>query len=264
MSETLNPDGRVTFEVQQGIGVVKLSRPEARNAMTLPMYAELKAIVTGIEAGGEVKAIIITGEGEKAFAAGTDISKFREFTTPKHALDYEQNMESVLSSVDRCPVPTIAAIAGACTGGGAAIASCCDLRIATRDMRFGFPIARTLGNCLSVANLARIANLIGPARTKEIIFTARLMEAEEALAIGLVSEVLEVHEQLMARAMELAELMAGHAPLTLRATKEGLSRLRRAVEVEDEDLILSCYMSEDFQEGVEAFLSKRRAQFKGR
>lgn len=264
MSETINPDGRVTFEVRQGIGLITLSRPQARNAMTLPMYAELKAIVSGIEPGGAVMALIITGEGEKAFAAGTDISKFREFTSPEHALKYEQEMEVVLSSVERCPVPTIAAIAGACTGGGAAIASCCDLRIATRDMRFGFPIARTLGNCLSIANLARLADLIGSARTKEIIFTARLIEAEEALAAGLVSELLDDHEQLMARATVLAELMASHAPLTLRATKEGLRRLRTAVATQDDDLILSCYMSEDFQEGVEAFLGKRPAQFKGR
>lgn len=264
MSDISSNDGRVTLEVRQGIGLVKLSRQQARNAMTLPMYAELQAIATGVVPGGEVKALIITGEGEKAFAAGTDISKFRDFSTPEHALGYERSMEVVLASIEGCAVPTIAAIAGACTGGGAAIAACCDLRIATRNMRFGFPIARTLGNCLSVNNLARLADLIGPARTKEIIFTARLIEAEEALATGLVSELLDDHQQLMARAMELAELVAGHAPLTLRATKEGLRRLRTAVAIQDDDLILSCYMSDDFREGLEAFLGKRQADFKGR
>lgn len=264
MNDNSIPEGTVTFEVRDGgIGLAKLSRPQARNAMTLAMYSELEAICSGIKADGEVKALIITGEGNKAFAAGTDIAKFRDFTTPEHAIDYERTMDRVLGAVERCPVPTIAAIAGACTGGGAAIAACCDLRIATADMRFGFPIARTLGNCLSVSNLARIAALIGPARTKEIIFTARLIAADEALATGLVSEVLEDHEKLMARAMELAALVAGHAPLTLRATKEGLRRLRAAAVVEDEDLILSCYMSEDFREGLEAFLAKRPADFKG-
>lgn len=264
MSDISNSEDSVTLEVSRGIGLVKLSRPQARNAMTLPMYSQLKAITDGIVAGGEVKALVITGEGSKAFAAGTDISKFRDFTTPQHALDYERTMDAVLDSIERCPVPTIAAIAGACTGGGAAIAACCDLRIGMRGMRFGFPIARTLGNCLSVSNLARIADLIGPARTKEIIFTARLIEADEALAIGLISELLDDHEQLMARAVALAELVARHAPLTLRATKEGLRRLRTAVKTDGDDLILSCYMSEDFREGLEAFLAKRPAEFKGR
>lgn len=264
MSNTSNHDGDVTIEVRDGIGLVKLSRPQARNAMTLGMYARLQEITAGIKPDGEIKALVITGEGEKAFAAGTDIAKFRDFSTPEHALDYERTMDGVLGSIERCAVPTIAAIAGACTGGGAAIAACCDLRIATRDMRFGFPIARTLGNCLSVANLARIADIIGPARMKEIIFTARLIEADEALAIGLVSELLDDHDALMTRGIALAQHVAGHAPLTLRATKEGLRRLRAAMAIPDDDLILSCYMSDDFREGLEAFLSKRPANFKGR
>lgn len=264
MSNTSSQDGDVTFEVHGSIGLVTLSRPAARNAMTLGMYARLRDITAGIEPDGAIKALVITGAGDKAFAAGTDIAKFRDFSTPEHALDYEWTMDNVLGSIERCTVPTIAAIAGACTGGGAAIAACCDLRIATRDMRFGFPIARTLGNCLSVANLARVADIIGAARTKEIIFTARLIEADEAQAIGLVSELLDDHAALMTRAMALAQQVAGHAPLTLRATKEGLRRLRTAMAIPDDDLILSCYMSNDFREGLEAFLSKRPANFEGR
>lgn len=264
MSNTSSQDGDVTLEVCGDIGLVTLSRPAARNAMTLGMYARLQDITAGVEPDGAIKALVITGAGEKAFAAGTDIAKFRDFSTPEHALDYERTMDGVLGSIERCTVPTIAAISGACTGGGAAIAACCDLRIATRDMRFGFPIARTLGNCLSVANLARVADIIGAARTKEIIFTARLIEADEALATGLVSELLDDHAALMTRAMTLAQQVAGHAPLTLRATKEGLRRLRTAMAIPDDDLILSCYMSNDFREGLEAFLSKRPANFKGR
>lgn len=264
MSNTSNHDGDVIIEVRDGIGLVRLSRPHARNAMTLGMYARLQEITAGIEADGEIKVLVITGEGAKAFAAGTDIAKFRDFSTPEHALDYERTMDGVLGSIERCAVPTIAAIAGACTGGGAAIAACCDLRIASRDMRFGFPIARTLGNCLSVANLARVADIIGSARMKEIIFTARLIEADEALAIGLVSELLDDHDALMTRAIGLAKHVAGHAPLTLRATKEGLLRRRTAMAIADDDLILSCYMSDDFREGLEAFLGKRSAVFKGR
>jgi len=162
-------------------------------------------------------------------------------------------------------VPTIAAIAGACTGGGAAIAACCDLRIAARNVRIGFPIARTLGNCLSSASLARLTALVGPARVKDLIFTARLVEADEALRVGLVGELVDDLPALERRAEELATLVAGHAPLTLRSTKEGLRRLQQRLSREEaEDLILMCYMSGDFREGMDAFLAKRPPQWKGR
>ncbi|HXS40261.1 MAG TPA: enoyl-CoA hydratase-related protein, partial [Stellaceae bacterium] len=154
--------------------------------------------------------------------------------------------------------------AGACTGGGGAIAAACDLRIAAANARFGFPVARTLGNCLSMGNYARLAALIGVAKTKEIIFTARLIEAAEAQALGLVSEVLPDHAALMARAEELAKTVAGLAPLTLRATKEALHRLMPRIALgEGQDLILMCYMSQDFREGMDAFLNKRAPQWKG-
>ena len=255
-------DSELLYDVSNGIGTVTFNRPQARNALTFEMYEGLADICRGIAPGGEVRALILTGAGEKAFAAGTDISKFRDFSTPQHALDYETRMEKVFHTLETVPVPTIAAIRGACTGGGAAIAAACDLRIATADLKFGFPIARTLGNCLSNANLVRLGALLGAARAKEILFTARLIEAEEALAIALVSEIVE---DVLARAQELAQLMAGHAPLTLRATKEGLRRIRtEGPGAPDEDLIVSCYTSEDFHEGLEAFFEKRRPNWQGK
>jgi enoyl-CoA hydratase/carnithine racemase len=161
-------------------------------------------------------------------------------------------------------VPTIAAITGACTGGGAGIAACCDLRIGTKTTRMGFPIARTLGNCLSMSSLSRLTALIGPARVKDIIFTARLVGAEEAAAAGLLTEVVEDLPALERRADELATLIAGHAPLTLAATKQALARLRNQLTREEgEDLILMCYMSRDFREGLDAFLGKRPPQWTG-
>ena len=168
----------------------------------------------------------------------------------------------MLNALERCRVPSIAAIAGACTGGGAAIAACCDLRIGAANARFGFPIARTLGNCLSMSNYARLSALIGPARVKEVIFTARLVDAAEAHAIGLLGEVLPDAEALAARATELAQLIAGHAPLTLEVTKEALRRLGEGDHT-DEDLIVKCYTSEDFREGMEAFLNKRTPVWRG-
>jgi enoyl-CoA hydratase len=253
-----------------GIARIVLNRPQARNALTFAMYQGLITCCETIMEDPHVKALIITGAGDKAFAAGTDISQFRSFSTAEDALGYERFMDRVLGSLERLRVPTIAAIAGACTGGGAAIAAACDLRIATRDARFGFPIARTLGNCLSQGNLKRLSGLIGPARVKDIIFTARLVGAEEALSIGLVGEVVDDRDALTERVDTLAQLLAGHAPLTMQATKEGLRRLAEEEEPADgashpgDDLILKCYMSQDFREGMEAFLGKRSPNWTGR
>ncbi|MDB5358899.1 MAG: Enoyl-CoA hydratase [Rhodospirillales bacterium] len=253
------------YEIQDGIGRITFNRPAQRNAFTFAMYERLAAVCTEIEADGRVKALILTGAGDKAFAAGTDISQFKAFETPEDALAYEGRIDRVLGALERCRVPTIAAIVGACTGGGAGIAAACDLRIAATGAKFGFPIARTLGNCLSTGNYARLAALIGPARVKEMIFLAKLVSAEEALAIGLVTEVLDSQETLMARAAEMAAIVAGHAPLTLRATKESLRRIKeKMLADEDHDLILSCYMSEDFREGMDAFLNKRPPVWRGR
>ena len=253
------------YEIQDGIGRVTFNRPAQRNAFTFAMYERLAEVCDEIETDRRVKALILTGAGDKAFAAGTDISQFRAFKTPEDALTYEARIDRVLGALERCRVPTIAAIVGACTGGGAGIAAACDLRIAATGAKFGFPIARTLGNCLSTGNYARLAALIGPARVKEMIFLAKLVEAEDAKAIGLVSEVWDSQETLLARALEMAKIVAGHAPLTLRATKEALRRLKEKALVDEErDLILSCYMSEDFKEGMDAFLNKRPPVWQGR
>ena len=245
------------------IATVTLNRPRARNALTFEMYDGLAAFCRGIDPDGPIRAVIVTGAGDRAFAAGTDIAQFRDFETAEDALAYEERIEAVLTALETCPVPTIAAIAGACTGGGAGIAAACDLRIAARGAKLGFPIARTLGNCLSMANYTRLAALIGAGRVMEMIFTARLLEAEEAHAAGLVSEVLDDHRALMDRASELARTLAGHAPLTLRATKEALRRIRHG-RTDGDDLIAMCYTSADFREGLEAFLAKRPAEWKGR
>jgi enoyl-CoA hydratase/carnithine racemase len=252
------------FTVTDGIGTITFNRPEARNAFTFAMYERLREICETVPGDGSLKVLIMLGAGERAFAAGTDIAQFRDFKTAEDALAYERRIEAVLSAIERCPVPTIAAISGACTGGGAGIAVACDLRLASRDMRFGFPIARTLGNCLSAGNLARLSALMGEGRVKELIFTSRLLGAEEALAIGLVTEILDDRAALVTRATALAAELTERAPLTLRATKEALRRLRAAARVDDTDLIALCYESEDFRNGLEAFLAKRKPRWKGR
>jgi enoyl-CoA hydratase len=251
------------YEVRDGIGYVTFNRPQARNALTFAMYDRLAEVCEQANQDRSIKAMLLTGAGEKAFAAGTDISQFKAFDKPQDALDYEARIDRVLGALERCRVPTVAAIRGACTGGGAGIAVCCDLRIAASTLKMGFPVARTLGNCLSSGNYARLAALVGPARVKDMIFRARLIEAQEALAIGLVTEVVE-DAQVLARAEEVTRLVASHAPLTLQATKEALLRLRPAIAPgAGDDLILLCYMSKDFREGMQAFLDKRKPAWKG-
>ncbi len=249
-------------EEHDGVLFVTFNRPDARNALTFAMYDGLKAICESIPKNGTVRALVISGAGGRAFAAGTDMAQFRSVMTPQEAWAYEDRIDAVLSAVEACPAPTIAAITGACTGGGAAIAACCDIRVADARLKFGFPIARTLGNCLSAANLARLTALLGPGRVKDLIFTARLMELEEARAVGLVADS---SPDPLARAAEMARAIGGHAPLTLRATKEAMRRNAAAVpRVNDRDLIAMCYMSDDFREGMEAFLRKRKPEWKGR
>jgi len=252
------------YEIKDGVGRITFNRPHARNAFTFRMYERLEEICQQAQDDSSIRVLVLTGAGDKAFAAGTDISEFKRFSIATDALNYEARIDRVLSSLECSRVPTIAAIAGACTGGAATIAACCDLRIGAANARFGIPIARTLGNCLSMSNYVRLAALLGPARVKDIIFTARLIGAEEARAIGLLSEVLPDHATLQSRADELARTVALQAPLTLRVTKEALRRIKEKMSPEeDRDLILMCYMSGDFREGMDAFLNKRTPNWKG-
>ncbi len=252
------------FECVDGIARITFNRPQARNALTFAMYDRLVELCARLDADRSARVLVLTGAGGRAFASGTDIAQFRGVRTPEDALEYEARVERALSALERVGVPTVAAIAGACTGGGAAIAACCDLRVAAPNLRFGFPMARTLGNCLTVTNCARLAALVGAARASEMILTARLVEAPEALAAGLLTEVAADEAALPERADALARLLAGNAPLTLRVTREAMRRVRERMDPGGgDDLIRLCYGSRDFREGMEAFLAKRPPEWRG-
>ena len=243
---------------------IRVDRPSARNAMTFAMYDEIAAVCRNANADASVKAVVLTGSGD-AFVAGTDIAQFVDFKEASQALEYERRMDAWLGAIEDVRVPTIAALRGPVVGGGLAIAAACDLRIAAPSARFGVPVARTLGNCFSAANLVRLAALVGIGRVKELVLTARLIDAAEAHAIGLVTEVVGSENALDARVGELVQELASFAPLTLHATKEMARRIRaRMMPEEATDLVALCYTSADFREGVAAFIARRKPVWKGR
>ena len=246
------------------VATVTLNRPEARNAMTFEMYDELHEACERLDRDAGVRVVILRGAGDRAFASGTDIRQFLAFKTREDALGYEARLSRVLSRIAAMTKPTLAMVQGDAVGGGLFMALACDLRLTVPHARFGAPVARTLGNFLAPTSLALLVATVGPARARELILTARLVEAAEAKAIGLVDEV-HPAAALAARTRELAGRLAEHAPLTLAATKEATRRLIAAQSPGSlEDLILSCYLSQDFQEGVRAFLEKRPARWQGR
>ncbi len=254
----------ILFRVQEGVAHVTLNRPEARNAFTFAMYQRLAEICEAVNADRAIKALLLTSSGEWSFCAGADINEFRAMKTPEDVHAYEALTERAIGGLESCRVPTIAAIAGACIGDGAMLAAVCDLQVVTADAQFGLPIGTTLGNCLTMANYARLTALIGPRMVKELIFTARMIPAAEAKRIGLVSEIVNDVWALMPRADYVTRLATMQAPLTLRATKEALRRLQPILpHADNQDLFLMCLLSEDFQNGVEAFLAKRKPVWRG-
>jgi enoyl-CoA hydratase/carnithine racemase len=239
---------------------VTFNRPEAHNAMTFAMYESLYEACETADADDEVRVLVLRGAGEKAFVAGTDIRQFADFDeTGKDALAYEATIDRIVGRLETVTKPTVALVDGFAMGSGLALSATCDLRVCTPAAKFGLPIARTVGNCLSMENYARLAALLGPARLKDIIFTARAIEAEEALAIGLATEVVEA-EGAEARVEALCELLASHAPVTLKVTKEALRRIRAATTPEGDDLVREAYGSEGFRRNVAAFLARSTAR----
>jgi enoyl-CoA hydratase/carnithine racemase len=262
---TADPSNEIRFEVEGQVATITFNRPEAMNAMTWNMYDRLVAYCDELDQRDDIRVAILKGAGDRAFVAGTDISQFQAFRDPKDAIDYERRTGEVTDRLERVRKPTIALIHGVCVGGGASIALCCDFRYADENLRFGIPIARTLGNCLSLRGYSRLLDFVGPAKAKELIMLAKLLNADEALSLGVMTEIVPA-EDLERRVGEVAERLTQLAPLTLAATKESIRRIQAARSLssdQGEDLILSCYMSDDFRGAVEAFVEKRKYAWTG-
>jgi len=264
MEPTSPPGEHIVVEREGAIVTLTFNRPEARNAMTWDMYRRLGEVCDEVDRDDAVRVLVLRGAGGKAFVAGTDIAQFLAFASGDDGLRYERDADEFLGRIARVTKPVLAQIEGFAVGGGFGIAAGCDLRIATPDARFGAPIARTLGNCLSMRAYARYLELIGPSRLKELIFTARLMTADEALAAGFVHEIV-AGERIAARVREIAEQVAANAPITLMVTKEAIRRIHEARALPNgDDLVAKTYGSADFHEGVRAFVEKRPPRWTGK
>lgn len=255
--------GSVHYRRDGALARVVFDRPHAHNAMTWTMYERLAEICAQIAAADGIRAVMFSATGGKAFIAGTDIAQFADFTGAEDGLAYEEKVARFIGAVERLPMPTLAVIEGWCVGGGLAIATACDLRIATPASRFGIPIARTLGNCLTPAVYGRLIAEFGVGRVKRMLMFADLLDADEALTAGFLSAIVPP-EEIGARAEALLERLASHAPVTLRVGKEAVARILAATSAEGEDLVRAAYGSADFQHGVRAFLEKRKPDWSGR
>lgn len=251
------------IDVSGPVATVTVNRPAARNAMTMAMYEALADFCATVDDDRDIRVLVLRGAGGKAFVSGTDINHFRDFGGTADGLAYERRIETVLDRVEQVRAPTIAVVEGYATGGGLNIAAACDLRICTPGAKFGLPIARTLGNCVSMPTWARLVGLIGAPATLRLVYLADFVDATTAAKLGLATEVV-ADADLDERLAELCSRLAANAPLTMLAAKTALRRLREHTLPPDEDLIAMCYGSEDFAEGVTAFLDKRPPRWQGR
>ncbi|MCB4768122.1 enoyl-CoA hydratase/isomerase family protein [Ancylobacter sp. Lp-2] len=252
--------GALRLAIEGAVARLTFDRPAARNAMTWRMYEQLAEACRTIAATPAVRVAVLRGAGGKAFIAGTDIEQFRSFTSGADGIAYEEKVEHYVGALEALAVPTIAVVEGWAVGGGMALANACDFRVATPGSRFGVPIARTLGNCLSASNVQRLVATLGVSLVKRMLLLAETPKAEE-LPAGYVTVV--PPEQLDAHVEELCARLAAHAPITLRVTKEMLRRLAHDPDAADADLVRETYGSADFREGVEAFLGKRPPNWRG-
>jgi enoyl-CoA hydratase/carnithine racemase len=254
-------EGNVEVHRSEGSLHVVLDNPRRRNALTWQMYDRLLAVCDEVAADGTLRVVVLRGAGD-AFAAGTDIRQFVDFRSGADGVAYERRIARVLGRLLDLRVPLVGVVTGPAVGAGLALAAVCDILVATPEASFGVPIARTLGNCIPAAVVARLQRRLGAGRAMTMLLTARPLSASDAAAAGFVSAVLPGPE-LEDGVRDLVRRISAGAPLTLAALKE-IDRRLAGADVPDEDLLERCYGSADFREGVSAFLEHRRPQWEGR
>ena len=252
-------------EVDGAIGWMIFNKPERRNAVSLDMWAAIPGILRGFDADPAIRVIVLKGAGDKAFVSGADISQFEKSRASADAnVEYERVFEAACEALSNCAKPTIAMIRGYCIGGGMAIALGCDLRIASDNAIFGIPAAR-LGVGYGAAGVKKLMDVVGPAFTKEIFYTARHFSAEDARVMGLVNRVV-ADPDLESFTATYCATIADNAPLTMAALKRTVIELSRDIPADlalCERLVAGCFASADFIEGRRAFMEKRRPVFRG-
>lgn len=250
-------------EQEGGVLTVTFNRPARHNALTWAMYEGLYAACERADSSDDVRVMVLRGAGGRAFVAGTDIGQFTGFASGTDGVAYEERIARIADRLEAVNVPTLAVVTGYCVGAGLLLAAVCDLRVATVSSRFGVPVARTLGNCLSMNTHSLLMHHLGPARTLDMLLRARLLSAEEVAAAGFLAEVCE-DAQVDAVARDVVDRLLAHAPLSMWAAKESVRRLRRAAVPDGADIVARVFGSEDFRAGVAAFLAKQPPQWKGR
>lgn len=246
--------------IDRNMARVTFNNPTARNALTWPMYEELKKICDSLASDPDIRVVIFRGAGDKAFVSGSDI---QQFIGLKEDEAYEVAVDHIFSSLQQMPMPTIALIEGLAVGSGLLIATACDFRISTKDARFGIPVAKTLGNCLSPSNLSWLAAHLGIPAVKKMLLTAELIQAPELLESGFLYQTVEAAE-IESATNALAHKLAVLAPITQKASKLTLARLLQSNLPDCADLMRETYNSQDFREGVNAFLEGRSPKWIGK
>lgn len=267
MSEKLpSPTPKLMAEIDGPVGLLTINNPNQHNAVSYAMWQAVAGLIKALDAREQLRVIVITGAGNKAFVSGADISEFKKTRNDADAArDYERAAGNAFDAIARTSRPVIAKIRGFCLGGGLGLAAACDLRLAAEDATFAIPAAR-LGLAYGHNGLKKLIGLIGPARTKELIFTAQRICAAEAKEMGLVNRVFPSGE-LDGEVEKLCTQISANAPLTIAAAKSAIAALLQAPENYDaaalEKLADKCFASDDYTEGCAAFMEKRPAQFKG-
>ena len=258
--------GQLTHHREGRVGFVVFDNQKKFNAVNFDMWTALPDVIAGFVADPDVRAIVITGAGERAFISGADISQFDSRRSGGGSDDYNKAVDAGYTAVLACTKPTIAKIRGVCMGGGLGLAVNCDIRICADDAKFRMPAAR-LGLGYQYPGIRRFTEVIGPANTADLFFSARTFGAADALAMGFVKQVLPAFE-LDGAVSDYADQIAENAPLTVAAAKRALLEIRKDPDKRDlalvQRMVDACFASQDYSEGRKAFAEKRTPNFQGK